>query len=128
MSENDKHLSRRDLLKVGGIALFGLGVAAVVGCSEEKKDLTQPSEGFTRNPEDYKYKIIVDVGGGRAFYFYTNNEPSLTADGGQNLIEAENVYCPTGDVPVLGCDREFIKSWKIASPKRILVQSQEEVD
>ena len=127
MPENDRRLGRRDLLKVGGVALLGLGAAALVGCGVEKTELSPPPEGFTRNPEDYKYKIIVDVGGGRAFYFYTDSEPSLTADGGQNLIEAENVYCPSGDVPVLGCDREFIKSWKIASPKRILVQSQEEI-
>src|SRR3989344_4107469 len=127
MLEIGRRLTRRDLLKAGGVTLLGLGATAVVGCGEGKKELAPPPEGFSRNSEDYRYKIIVDVGKGRAFYFYTNSEPILAADGGQNLIEAENVYCPSGDIPVLGCDREFIKSWKIASPKRILVQSQEEI-
>lgn len=110
-----------------------VGVAIACGGGEADKAGTPPN-GFTYNTDDYKYQIRVDIkeafGDGDNFTtLFTNKKPSLTSQGGQSHLIAEDVYCPPESdnswVDEAGCTAQFMDYYEISSPKRISVSSNQ---
>ena len=122
MAELHRRISRRDLLNTWGLTILGLTAGAAVGCGAEKS--SPPPEGFSRNPDDYKFKIIIDRGNAMNVTLFSNNEPVLTANGGQNFLVANDVYCPNltkWEKENFGC-KEFVQGeYRLSQPKRIIV-------
>ena len=88
---------KRTLLKIAGFALLPITTASVLlGCAPQ----SEASDRF--KAENYKYLILVEKAenlhvGIRYPYtlrLYTNEPPQVLSEGGQNRLEARNVYCP----------------------------------
>jgi len=119
--------------------------AIVVGASmdsqnpnpEPESTPTPTEELDSRNPEDYGYKVIFDIGGDDEFNIFTDNMPELTIADGMNLVKATDVFCPADqnrtsiagtkniDLSAFGCDKEFVSEYEFANPNRTIVVSNQ---
>lgn len=116
------HMERKTLFKCVGAAVAGVAISTGIGCRKNETIILPP--GFSTETNDYKFKSILDMGWAHPIVFYSNEEPILEAEGGQNQYMAKDIYCPglmNWESQEIGC-RGFVEGdYKISSPKRIIV-------
>ena len=108
------------------VAAAGMAAAFLSGCGSDEEEAPPSSpQGMTRDIGDYKYLIIIDEGSGFHGELFTNEEPFLNPENGENYLVAQNVYCPdfnAWEQENFGC-KEFVTDipLKISQPKRIVI-------